>query len=77
MNWITVIGLILLLIGVLIILIAIGFLRSLGSGGKTCFGGVVMLGPIPIIFGDRNLAGALLVVAVLFAMIFVVLALIL
>lgn len=74
MNWMTVIGLILLLVGALIILMAIGFLRRLSGGGKAQFGGVVLLGPIPIVFGDKNLASILLVVAVVLAIMFMVIA---
>ncbi len=73
MNWMTVIGLILLFLGVLIVLVAIGFLRSLGGSGKTRFGGVIMLGPIPIIFGDRSFTSILLIVAAVFMIMFVVL----
>jgi len=76
MNWITLIGIILLFVGILIILIAIGFLRSLGGSGKTRFGGVVLVGPVPIVFGDKNLANILLIVAVMFAIMFMILALI-
>jgi len=76
MNWITLIGIILLLVGILIILIAIGFLRSLGGGGKARFGGIVLLGPIPIVFGDKNLASFLLIFAVVFTIVFIILTLI-
>lgn len=73
MNWMSVTGLILLFVGVLMVLVAISFLRGLGGSGKTRLGGVVLLGPIPIIFGDRSLAGILLIVAMMFMIMFIVL----
>ncbi|MEM2910463.1 MAG: DUF131 domain-containing protein [Nitrososphaerota archaeon] len=72
MNWITVIGLILLFVGALITLIAIGLLRGLGGRGRARFGGVILLGPIPIIFGDRSLTGALLIIAAMFIALFII-----
>lgn len=76
MNWMMLIGIALLLLGALMIIVALGFLRRLGGSGKTRFGGVVLLGPIPIIFGDKNLASILLIFAAVFLIIFVILFLI-
>jgi uncharacterized membrane protein len=76
MNWITLTGIILLFAGILIILLAIGLLKGLGGSGKARIGGVVLLGPIPIVFGDRSLASVLLIVAMVFVILFIILALI-
>lgn len=76
MNWITIIGLILLLASILIIMLAVRLLGSLGGEGKARFGGVVLLGPVPIFFGDRSLFSVLLIVAAIFVIAFIIFSLI-
>ncbi|MCD6421304.1 MAG: DUF131 domain-containing protein [Thaumarchaeota archaeon] len=51
-------GIALILIGALLIALALTSIRGEVKGG-----GVIMIGPFPIIFGDRSLAPLLLILA--------------
>ncbi|RLF91308.1 hypothetical protein DRN46_01760 [Thermococci archaeon] len=57
-----IIGLVLVLIGLLV--------SILGEGGRTKFGGVVIIGPIPIAFGNSPM---IIAISIILAFIFVVL----
>ncbi len=60
------VGILLIVTG--IILVLIGTMVEVGTGaGKLEYGGVIMLGPVPIAFGSsRNIAMIMLFVGVLF-----------
>ncbi len=63
-----VIGFILLFIGIL--LIFVGFLyAALKSGGSSEAGGVIVIGPIPIIFGTSERAVKIAVIAAIILMV--------
>lgn len=52
-------GMVLILVGVLLLLaVSLGWARVHG-------GGLILIGPIPIIFGDRSLVPILLIIALL------------
>ncbi|ABM81020.1 TIGR00304 family membrane protein [Hyperthermus butylicus] len=47
------VGIALIFIGVLLVFLGI-FLSAFRAGGKTEYGGIVFIGPIPIIFGSNS-----------------------
>lgn len=62
------IGLVLVILGFVIAFVALILLatRSHGSGGKTRAAGVLLIGPIPILFGsDRESVKVLVVLAII------------
>jgi len=70
----TYIGLALIIIGIAVILIAfiLTMVRGLGKTGKVRGGGVIFLGPFPIIFGtDKESLKILILLAIILAAIMV------
>ncbi|MCD6444230.1 DUF131 domain-containing protein [Candidatus Bathyarchaeota archaeon] len=70
-------GLVMVVIGVALVFIGIvaEFLRSVRGGTKVKVGGAVLIGPFPIVFGDRELVKysfILLLVLVVLTIIFMV-----
>jgi uncharacterized membrane protein len=65
----TVLGIILAVMGGVVIIMGL-ILDSLlvGSGGSTSFGGVVVIGPIPIVFGTDRTAVLIAVIGAVFLM---------
>ncbi|RLE57969.1 MAG: hypothetical protein DRJ40_01830 [Thermoprotei archaeon] len=58
------------------ILLTIGLLLSIMGRGRARVGGVVFIGPIPIVFGERNLAAIALIIGLVFMLLTLVLMLI-
>lgn len=70
----TYIGLALIIIGIAVILIAfiLTMVRGIGKPGKVRSGGVIFLGPFPIIFGtDKESLKILILLAIILAAIMV------
>jgi uncharacterized protein (TIGR00304 family) len=66
-NFLSETGFALIILGVVLAFVAVILLsvRSQSSGSKTRAGGVILIGPIPIIFGtDRESAKSVLVLAI-------------
>lgn len=63
MNVLSFIGFIIIIIGVLLILIGLRYALSGLKRSETKLGGVVLIGPVPIIFGDKRIASILLIFA--------------
>jgi uncharacterized protein (TIGR00304 family) len=62
-------GLLLVIVGFLLAFVAAIFLavKSRGSSGQTKSAGILLIGPIPIIFGsDRNSVRILMILAIVF-----------
>jgi uncharacterized protein (TIGR00304 family) len=77
-NTIFTIGLLLVLVGfaVGILALVIAILRSARGTGKAKGGGLVMIGPVPIIFGaDRESTKILMLLGIVLMVLFVVLSL--
>jgi uncharacterized protein (TIGR00304 family) len=68
----TVLGIVLAVIGGVVIIIGLILGSSLGgSDGSTSFGGVVVIGPIPIVFGTDRTAVLIAVIGAVFLMLVV------
>lgn len=70
-------GLVMVMVGVALVFIGIvaEILRSVRKGVKTRAGGAVLIGPFPIIFGDRELVKyslILLLIMIVLAIVFIV-----
>lgn len=65
MNPLSLAGLLILLIGILLLVFGIRAMSGLRGKAETRFGGVVLLGPIPLLFGDKRLAGMLALISLI------------
>jgi uncharacterized protein (TIGR00304 family) len=68
-SFLTNTGLLLVIVGFLLALVAAIFLavKSRGSSSQTRSAGILLIGPIPIIFGsDRNSVRTLMILAIIF-----------
>ncbi|MCX8196095.1 MAG: DUF131 domain-containing protein [Acidilobaceae archaeon] len=70
MNWgyLVIIGIVLIVLGMLLVFIGT-FLSALERGGKVEGGGVLVIGPLPIIFGTSATAAIAVAVIALLIMI--------
>lgn len=59
-------GILLTVMGFIIIILATILASSSHPSKRTRFGGLVMVGPFPIIFGERNMVSVLLAIAIMF-----------
>jgi uncharacterized protein (TIGR00304 family) len=75
MDGLVVVGLTIFMVGVVLILIGflLEFLKQLKKTGKVKTAGAVLIGPFPIVFGDRDLVKYSVVLLVLMAALIIVL----
>jgi uncharacterized membrane protein len=67
---ITIIGILVSVIGAIMILAGVFLSSSLvGNGGSTSFGGVIVIGPIPIVFGTDRVTVLIAIVGAIILMV--------
>jgi uncharacterized membrane protein len=64
-----ILGIIMVFVGIAIIIVA----AALSAGGSTGFGGVVFIGPFPIVFGAGQSASWLILIGIILAAVTVIL----